>query len=131
MRERRKDKMKKQRISSVITVRIIVAAVLLGFIVAVAGCSMHTSEDSEQSEENGQADVKTADMYIEEAQAYIEAGNYLLAVQVLMEGAEELGDDSLAEKEKDLREHIIVRWKKNMNRADYARNMNTMTWEAW
>ena len=122
-----------RRICAIMKVRIGMIAVLSGFIFVIAGCSLHTDEVSEQSEKNEQADesglpeenmlaeveeidleadVKTADTYMEEAQAYIEAEDYLAAIEVLMEGVEETGDETLAEKEKDLREHIIVLKKK-------------------
>ena len=52
------DEMNWRRIFAAIPVRITVAAVLLGFIVTIAGCSMHTNEDSEQSEKNREADER-------------------------------------------------------------------------
>ena len=52
--------------------------------------------------------IKTVDMYMEEAQAYIKDEDYLAAIEVLMEGAAETGDETLAEIENDLREHIII-----------------------
>ena len=68
----------------------------------------------EQSEEKSvtETDIKTADMYMEEAQVYIKHEVYLAAIEVLMEGVEETGDAALAEKENDLREHVVVRKKK-------------------
>ena len=52
--------------------------------------------------------MKTADMYMEEAQFYIRHEDYLAAIKVLMEGIEKTGDAVLVKKENDLREHIII-----------------------
>ena len=50
-------------------------------------------------------------IYMEEAQAYIEEEDYISAIEVLSEGAEETGNAALTEKEKDLREHIVIKKK--------------------
>ena len=65
--------------------------------------------DKQAEEKETVTETKTADMYMEEAQAYIENEDYLSAIEDLAKGAEETGDIALAEKEKDLREHVVIR----------------------
>ena len=65
--------------------------------------------DKNTEEKETVMETKSADMYMEEAQAYIENEDYLSAIEVLAKGAEETGDAALAEKEKDLREHVVVK----------------------
>ena len=73
--------------------------------------TIYSYPDTDKITEEKETDMetKTAAIYMEEARVYIANEDYLSAIEVLSKGTEETGDAALAEKEKDLREHVVVK----------------------